>query len=317
METSRVLSELAAAGVNAWPESRRSFATDKGRSIFLSFQSRPPTPSDIERDLQKVGDDWMLYQVRSMSQGLRRAVVKDSRLIVWDDETSTLWLNREAHREEPAASPRRRGRRPYVRLAIARSLVLDPRPRRQAEIASELGVPQSGVSHALKHLKGEGGLVDRIGGGYVATDALTLWEHVMHRYPGPGGITTYWWHDASLENQAHLVGKRAAALLSGDLAARTIAPWRQPEHVTLYLGKGLDPGALGFAMGSPDNYTLSITVPDDLTIFTTAERYGSPRGSVDPLMAAYDVLSTGTTGDQQEAAERVRNTVLRRRDSDA
>lgn len=310
-----MLSELAAAGVNAWPESRQSFATDAGHSIFLSFRSRPPTPTDIERDLQRAGDDWMLYQVRSMSQSLRRAVVSNGRLVVWDDETSTLWLNREAHREEPAAAPRQRGRRPYARLAIARSLVLDPRPRRQAEIASELGVPQSGVSHALEHLKREGGLVDRVDGGYVATDALTLWEHVVHKYPGPGGITTYWWHDASLEDQAHLVVKRAAALLSGDLAARTIAPWRQPEHVTLYLGEGLDPSALGFAMGSPDDYTMSITVPDDLMVFATAGRYGSPAGSVDPVMAAYDVLATGTTGDQQEAAERLRDTVLQRRGS--
>lgn len=317
MDTSQVLGELAAAGVNAWPESSRSFATDTGRSIFLSFQSRPPTPTDIERDLQKAGDDWMLYQVRSMTQGLRRAVVNNSRLIVWDDATSTLWLNREAHREEPTANPRPRGRRPYVRLAIARSLVLDPRPRRQAEIAFELGAPQSGVSHALKHLSGEGGMVKRIDGGYAATDARTLWEHFMHRYPGPGGITTYWWHDAPLEDQAHMVGKRAAPLVSGDLAARMIAPWRQPEHVTLYLGEGLDPSTLGFAMGSPDDYTLSITVPDDQTIFATAERYGSPRGYVDPLLAAYDALKTGTTGDQQEAAERVRDTVLRLRGSGA
>lgn len=317
MDTSQVLSELAAAGVNAWPETSRSFATDTGRSIFLSFQSRSPTPTDIERDLNKVGDDWMLYQVRSMSQGLRRAVVTNSQLIVWDDETSTLWLNREPHREDSGARPRRRGRRPYVRLAIARSLVLDPRPKRQVELARELGVPQSGVSHALKHLSDEGGLVDRVDGGYVATNARTLWEHVMQQYSGSGGLTTYWWHDAPLEDQARMVGQSAAPLLSGDLAARLIAPWRQPEHVTLYLSEGLDPSTLGFAMGSPDDYTMSVTVPDDLTIFATAERHGSPRGSVDPLIAAYDVMATGTTGDQREAAERVRDTVLSHRNSGA
>lgn len=313
MDTSLVLGELAAAGVNAWPESRRSFSTDTGRSIFISLRSRPPTPADIERDLQNVGDGWMLYQVRSMTPGLRNAVRSDDRLIVWDDEMTTLWLNRTEHRQVPPNTRLPRGRRPYVRLAIARALLLDDRPRRQVEIAASLGVPQSAVSHGLRNLSDQGDLVRRADQGYVAADALALWTYVMRQYPGPGGITTYWWHDAALEEQARMVGERTVATLSGDLAARAIAPWRQPEHVTLYLREGLDPSTLGFAMGSPDDYTLSITVPDDLTIFATAETYGAVRGSVDAVIAAYDVMTTGTTGDHGEAAERIRDSVIGRR----
>jgi len=312
MDTSLVLGELAAAGVNAWPESRRSFATDTGRSIFVSLRSRPPTPADIERDLGNVGDGWMLYQVRSITPGLRDVLRSDDRVIVWDDETSTLWLNRVEHRHGAQDDRLPRGRRPYVRLAIARALLLEDQPRRQVEIAASLGVPQSAVSQGVKHL---GDLVERVDRGYVAADARELWAYVMRQYPGPGGITTYWWHDASLEDQARMVGQHADAIVSGDLAARAIAPWRRPEHATLYLREGIDPSALGFAMGSPGDHTLSITVPDDVTVFATAETFGSSRGLADAVIAAYDVAATGTTGDHQEAAERIRDAVIRHRDS--
>ena len=138
-----------------------------------------------------------------------------------------------------------------------------------------------------------------------------LWDHFMAEYPGPGGITTYWWHDAPLQEQARMVNERTEALLSGDLAARAIAPWRQPEHVTMYLGEGFDPSTLGFALGAPGDYTLSVTVPADKTIFATATAFAPAPGYVDPVIAAYDVRMTGTSGDENEAVERIRDRVVR------
>jgi hypothetical protein len=107
------------------------------------------------------------------------------------------------------------------------------------------------------------------------------------------------------------VAERTRALLSGDLAAQVTAPWRQPEHVTMYVGEGFDPSALGFALGSRSDYTLSITVPADKTIFATAEAFAPRPGYVDPVIAAFDVGVTGTSGDENEAVERIRDQVLR------
>ena len=309
MDTSTVVGELAAAGVNATPRTNDSFETDDGRRIFVSSRSRTPTPADIASDLKKVGDACMLYSVPTLTPGLRDAVRQDKRLIVFVGDSHSLWLDTIEHRPDARVSPApRKGPKPYNRYALERALILDNRARQQVVLAEEIGAPQSAVSQSMKSMK-------RAFKNSIEhepeLDPWMLWEHFMAEYTGPGGITTYWWHDAPLQEQARMLKERTKALLSGDLAARVIAPWRQPEHVTIYLGEGFDPSTLGFALGTPSDYTLSITVPADKTIFATAKAFAPAPGYVDPVIAAYDVASTGTSDDENEAVERIRDQVIR------
>ncbi|NQX35077.1 hypothetical protein [Herbiconiux sp. VKM Ac-2851] len=309
MDTSAVLGELASAGVTAWPQTNDSFETDDGRRIFVSSRSRTPTPADIASDLKKVGDARMLYSVSRLTPGLRDAVRQDTRLIVFVSDSHSLWLDGIERRPDKKTAPApRKGPKPYNRYALERALILDDQARPQAVLAGEIGAPQSAVSQSMRSLKK---VFANFSEHKQAPDRRMLWDHFMTEYPGPGGITTYWWHDTPLQEQAHLVGVRTKALVSGDLAARVIAPWRQPEHVTMYLGEGFDPSALGFALGTPSDYTLSITVPADKTIFATAKAFAPMPGYVDPVIAAYDVGVTGTSGDENEAVERIRDQVVR------
>lgn len=309
MDTSTVLAELAATGVNAWSETSDTFVTDDGRRIFVSSRSRTPTPADIANDLKKAGEKFVLYSVPTLTPGLRGAVRMNKRLIVFVNDSHSLWFDSiERRPESKSASAPTKGPKPYNRYAIERALILDDRARQQVVLAEEIGAPQSAVSQSMRSLK------KRFGINFareLTPEPRMLWDHFMAEYPGPGGITTYWWHDASLEEQARMVGERTTALLSGDLAARVIAPWRQPEHVTMYLREGFNPSTLGFALGSRSDYTLSITVPADKTIFATAKAFAPIQGYVDPVIGAYDVRETGTSGDENEAVERIRDQVVR------
>ena len=312
MDTTAVLRALAAAGLSAWPDSAGSFLTDGGERLFVTARSRPHTPNDIERDLLRAGPDKMLYHVRTLTPSVRDAVRRDRRLVVFVSDTGALWLDGEERgprRDRKPSVPR--GRKPFTQYALVRSLLLDPRPRRQVDFARETGSSQPAVSTALKGL--ETGVEHRRAG-TVTTDWAALWDFYSDRYPGTGGITTYWWHDAPLDDQigrltTHAARRGITCLVSGDLGARRVAPWRQPEHATLYLAAGVDPGQAGFALAGPDDHTLSITVPEDTTVFATAAAHGMVAGHADPVLIAYDVERAGTTGDQGEAAGRVRDRV--------
>jgi hypothetical protein len=165
------------------------------------------------------------------------------------------------------------------------------------------------VSNALRRLADEG-LVSRSEEGWMPVDRERLFDFAAFEYPGAGGITTYWWHDARLAEQAALLREASRdALLSGDLAASEINGWRVPEVVVVYLRNGVDPAKLGFASSQPGKHTLELTIPGDKTLWATAAAYGRT-GIADPIIVFGDIRRTGTTGDEAEAAVRVKESVV-------
>ncbi|MBF4618022.1 hypothetical protein ITJ44_08045 [Clavibacter sp. VKM Ac-2873] len=311
MDVSTALGELEAAGLSLMPESAIAFRSADGRRVLRGTTRRVPTPSDIRDDLEQLHpDERVLYVVDRLTPSLRAAAMRDPRLIFVDLSTGDAWMDARApHMDRPERSPvPKRGRRPFGQLAVTRALLLGGRFRRQQDLAELLGLTQSAVSQALVRL-GDG--VVRTAGGFEAADRALLLRIADEEYPGAGGITTHWWHDGDLETQARMVGAQDGVVLSGDLAARRISAWRKPERVTTYAPTGLDAATLGFARADAADHTLSITVPADRTLFTTARAFGIEPGLADPLIAAHDVERTGSTGDQQEAAERIRALIMR------
>ncbi|MCU1527132.1 MAG: hypothetical protein JWP75_895 [Frondihabitans sp.] len=310
MDTSHVLGELAAAGLTMFPDTPDTFRTEDGRRVFLSRVRRKPTPANVVDDLRRVGDeDRVLYIVDRVTPTLAKAAHDDGRLIVFEQSSLSIWLDGSLHLALPNKRTRAvtRGRRPYGQFAVARALLLGAPFRKQADLAETLGLTQSGVSQAITRL---GDLVETTHAGITAADPDALLCFCRDDYPGPGGMTTYWWHDTNLLAQASAFRGDPGAIVSGDLAASQVYAWRKPEHVTVYLEAGIDPARLGFAMASSDDYTTSVTVPADRTIFATAKAFGVGAGYADAILTAWDVTSTGTTGDQVEAADLVWNSVL-------
>jgi hypothetical protein len=312
MDVSTALGELAAAGLSLVPESSASFRAADGRRVLRGTTRRAPTPSDIRDDLLRLHpDERVLYVVERITPSLREAATRDPRLVVLDLSTGDAWMDARPPRADPSApdpAPKR-GRRPFGQLAVARALLLGGPFRRQQDLAELLDLTQSAVSQALARL-GDG--VVRTVTGIDAGDRALLLRLADEAYPGAGGITTHWWHDADLETQARMLPADVGVIVSGDLAARRISAWRKPERVTAYSPSGLDAAALGFAVADAADHTLSLTVPADSSIFATARAFGVAPGLADPIITARDVERTGSTGDQREEAERIRAMILHR-----
>ncbi len=136
-----------------------------------------------------------------------------------------------------------------------------------------------------------------------------LFDRLVAEYPGPGGIETYWWSDVPVAQQANDL-RRSDALVSGDVAASTINGWRVPERAIGYSRRQLDLAARGYVLATSLNYTLRLVVPMDDTLWVTSETFGRA-GVADPVIAAYDVLRTATTGDQDQAVAKLREATLR------
>ncbi|WP_166790466.1 MarR family transcriptional regulator [Cryobacterium tagatosivorans] len=238
------------------------------------------------------------------------ASVADRRLIWNGEEIHSRDAARKSHAS--VAVPGRR-RNPWGRWAIMRACILDGEPRSQIELARETGVTQSAVSKSNSALDG---LIVRSAAGWRATDRSAPWDMFMAEYPGPGGVTTYWYGLDSVPEQSKAVvaaGTSAGVhvVSSGDSAADELAPWRVPARAVVYAKSGIALDKLGFAQTSGERATLQFAVPADHTIWATAAFWAqrTNMAAVDPVIAAWDVRRAGGP-DADEAVERIRNLVL-------
>ncbi|MBO1741347.1 helix-turn-helix domain-containing protein [Leifsonia sp. TF02-11] len=310
MDTSDAMLALRGAGVRAVAEDASTLRTPDGDRIRVQHLRRTPTPSKVAFELANLrpGERALLI-VPSITSSLRAAAEVDHRIIVAAGD-ELIMNGKYEPRADAATTPKpRRGPRPYGEFAVARAL-LAPQPERpvvQAELAARTGLKQPAVSDALKKL---GDLVDRSRVGFEPADRAKLFDYAATEYPGAGGITTYWWHDSPIRAQGSMVVNATEdALVGGDLAASAINGWRQPEHALLYLHSGIDPTQFGFVAATREDYTLELVVPNDKTLWKTSEAFHVP-DITDPVITYFDVRRTGFTGDQDEAAEKVRNTVV-------
>ncbi|MDR5699418.1 hypothetical protein [Agromyces aerolatus] len=267
---------------------------------------RGPAPAALRADLTALpADQLVLYVVDRVSPALEAAARTHPQLAVVSPEATWVGGRDLGSASAPErARPSTKGPRPYGRFAVAR-ILLSGRRFTQRALAEQLGITQPAVSYALEQL---GDLAIRTRDGWETTDPEALFLVAMDDYPGAGGITTHWWHDAALERQYEIIAGTANVLLSGDLAARRISAWRVPEHVVLYTEGEVAPDRLGFALATPNDYTLELTIPADRSISRTAAAFDRP-GIADPVIVARDIRRTGTTGDEAEAADAVMRTV--------
>jgi len=202
------------------------------------------------------------------------------------------------------AAPAARGRKPWVRWALARALLLSDTAQTQHRLAELLGVSQQAVSLALKQLQA----VRRTEHGWLAESPEALLAEYLAGYPGPGGAVTYWYGLDPVIAQAtaavdFCTRQDVAVLVSGDAAADVYAPWRLPARAVLYTDRFVDLTAAGFSPATEAEHILAVQVPADPTLWRTA-KISEPALLADPLITAGDVLRTGGP-DATEAADHV------------
>lgn len=221
--------------------------------------------------------------------------------------------------EVPTQSPARKrpsGRAAWVRWAVGRCLLLSSEPLRQPAIADMLGTSQQSVSNAARQL---GDLVEDIGNGLSAVNKGTLLGHWLGDYTGPGGLAFGWYSLDSIVEQTLKAAKVAelfdvSPLISGDVAADRLAPWKLPSRGRIYVNSPIDLGGDGFVPAPVDEATLITCVPRDPTLWrltnTALSQDSGASALADAAIIYWDVLASGDI-DSAEAAGHLKELIIR------
>ncbi|HEY2043047.1 MAG TPA: hypothetical protein VGH11_10260 [Jatrophihabitans sp.] len=177
----------------------------------------------------------------------------------------TLHFDALTSAQPPKRPPGRPGRGVF---SVLRALFAIEGGARQDEIAEFAQVRQAAISKALSRLA-DLDLVAREAHGWEVTNrggAVAWW---LANYPGPGGIETHWFGVDSISEQAYraytaLKMGRTRPVISGDVAADLVAPWRTPRRAILYAERGSDLSDVGLTPSDASTATLTLVLPQDV-----------------------------------------------------
>ncbi|WP_009472977.1 helix-turn-helix domain-containing protein [Rhodococcus sp. JVH1] len=297
--------------------------------VEVKVYKKPPTPSIIEDLRRGRTDNRFLFVTTHATPHLQKLgaqavvdliAIDEGRVIISGTDHTSAAPSDDRSEDRHA----RRGRRPWTRWAVERILLLAGRPMTQIDLAATLQVTQQSVSHALRRHP----FAERTDHGWSIVQRGEALERWLSEYPGPGGVSTYWYGLDPVVRQADSVAAWSTAagvacLRTGDVAADEYAPWRLPAIARLYSRELLDLTAAGFTPATDTEYTMVVTVPEDPTLWGTAAAAAAarPPGAmavvpaeapvvrVDPIIALHDVLA-GPGPDAAEAAEHLRRAIL-------
>lgn len=199
--------------------------------------------------------------------------------VVTDDGVGWVRLAERTLRFESAGSaqaPKRPPGRPGRGVfSVVRALFAMEGGARQEEIAEFAHVGQAAVSKAVSRLA-ELDLVARGPHGWQVINRAGAVSWWLANYPGPGGIETHWFGVDSIGEQAYrayvaLDRQRARPLMSGDVAADLVAPWRTPRRATLYAQRGVDLSEVGLTPSDASAATLTLVLPQDAGVWPVSK----------------------------------------------
>lgn len=201
----------------------------------------------------------------------------------------------------------------WKRWAVARYLLLVGEPVRQYDIAADLRVSQQAVSNAARHY---GDLVAVEPNGVVATDRAGLLHAWADEYRGAGGAEFGWYSLDPVVKQTHKAAEvaallGAAPLISGDVAADRIAPWKMPGKGLIYIKSPVDLVDDGFVPAPVNEATLITRIPRDPSLWKVADAVGSRDlggefRNADDVLVYWDVLHGNDTDSAEAAAQLAR-----------
>ncbi len=198
--------------------------------------------------------------------------------------------------------------------SIIRSLISDGLVEGETEFAERAGVSQPRVSQVLSRLSAAG-LVERQGRSTWAADRPALLDALLRNYAGPRGFTSWFY---SLDPPRRTCDRIVAAgeslqadtVISGDVAADRLVPWRVPTHTTVYAGDHQLAAHLDMTPAQgPDDANVELIVPADTSVLRI--RHDGDPTLAHPTQVILDLQRLGGS-DRQEAAEGIRQWLLAR-----
>jgi hypothetical protein len=197
--------------------------------------------------------------------------------VVTEDGAGWVRFAGRTLRFEPTTTSHRRPKRPRGRpgrgvFSVVRALFAIEGGALQAEIAEVSHVGQAAVSKSLNRLA-DLDLVARGTRGWEVTDRAGAASWWLANYPGPGGIETHWFGVESIGDQAYRAYaaldrvEHARPVMSGDVVADIVVPWRTPRRATLYAQRGVDLSEVGLTPSDASAETLTLVLPQDAGVW--------------------------------------------------
>jgi hypothetical protein len=300
-----------------------------GRSVRFAVEerARAPYPAEVEelahrrRQIESVGTPLLVAPFVSESLGRRLVATGWS----WADEVGDFDLRAKGVRlrqrlTSKAPSPKRQSLpRGSGGWAVMRWLILNGDVTSLTEVARDAQVTQprvSQVAHQLEQL----GLLSRLSRANWTANREELLDRFLMEYPGPGGSEAYLYSlDEPLEVVLRVLSRtpKPSIVVSADVGADLLAPWRRPTSVVLYTEAPLDlERALSAtqAHGAGDANIIQ-RVPADRSVFalgTTVEVRSVRVPLADPVQTLWDLHALGGD-DRLEAAQKLREWLLNSR----
>jgi len=312
---------LSQVGCSVVPLGPRLVRIDNGEQSTIARVvplQQPPTPATISREVKRARDagaDIPLFLIPRANGTVRNAGMKGELAAVGAEDRTVIVngqvLDLSGERSTPRSTMRRR---PWGRFAVARDVI-----RRGGTLSSQVaaaeavGISQPGAGKAIAILRAEG-FVPSAGARQLTPPQLkALIDYAIDSYPGPGGISTYWYNSSTptLVRELAEALHEANALISGDFAADDFAPWKQPRTLTIYTPSGLDFASRGLAESNRSSANVIVRVPEDATIWRTAAKWAD-RGSArftDPVITGWELSQSGDV-DNGQAIDRVKQRLL-------
>ncbi|NES16423.1 MULTISPECIES: winged helix-turn-helix domain-containing protein [Micromonospora] len=214
--------------------------------------------------------------------------------------------------------PARPGRVPWGTFTLLRRLVERPWAGQQ-QLAEATGLSQPRVSQALAALSDEG-IVSRASTGWDVTDIDAAFDWWLRSYPGPHGLRTLWYGlDPPVRQAQSIVGLltrdgQQQTVISGDVAADIIAPWRSPRRAIVYARTGADLAPVGLTPAHEEDATVELIVPKDPGVWPSPAAEEPPGGLplADALQILWDV-ARAPGPDTDEAMRQLRRVLRDRR----
>jgi hypothetical protein len=266
-----VLEEHGVAVIPVDHEHVRLDADDGSAVFYVLTVPRVARPRDLRPAPER---NALLVAHAITAEALERAESGGWSVVTDDGAVRLRLAGRLLHfdaRPSLAAPKRPRGRPGRSAFSVIRALFASEGGATQEEIAQFARVSQVAVSKAISRLS-DLGLVARGTHGWEVSDRVGAMSWWLANYPGPGGIETHWYGLEAIAEQAWrayraLDAQRSRPVVSGDVAADLVAPWRTPRRAVLYAERGADLAQVGLTPTDADNATLALVLPQDHAVW--------------------------------------------------
>ncbi|WP_419551765.1 hypothetical protein [Candidatus Poriferisodalis sp.] len=290
--------------------------------LAVQVKSRAPYPGEISRleplrnRLATVGVPLLVAPLISESTGRALTEAQWS----WADtqgnadvRTRGIRISRRVP-SRPVRKPRRSFPSGSGSWSIIRSLISDGDVGGETELAERAGVSQPRVSQVLSALSAAG-LVERHGRSTWTVDRPALLDSLWNNYADTRRFTSWFYSlDPPQQTCERIVATgeslHSDTVISGDVAADRLVPWRVPTHTTVYTGDHRLSAHLDLTPAQgPDDANVELIVPADASVLRVRHE-GDPT-LAHPTQVFLDLQRLGGT-DRPEAAEKIREWLLTR-----